>query len=62
MGKNDSIMIDRDLLISNYLENIGASLNILPLLNCGKQLRKAEMKESQAVGSVKICQISNTTC
>ena len=51
-GNNDSIATDRGFLISDYLENIDASLN--KLLNSREQLRKAEVKESQPVGSVRI--------
>ena len=47
-------MTDRGFLISDYLENIGASLNIPAFFYGCEQLGKAEEKESQAVGSVRI--------
>ena len=53
-GKNDSIMTDQGFLVSDYLENIGASLIHQVYLNGSEQLTKAEVKESQATGSVRI--------
>ena len=54
-------MTDQGFLISDYLENIGASLNISAFLNGREQIRKTEVKESQSVGSVRIYQVSNIT-
>ena len=50
LGKSDSIIADLDLLITDYLENIGASLKYQLFLNGHEQLTKAEMKENQAIG------------
>ena len=47
-------MTDRDFLISDYLENIGDHLIYQPFLNGREQLRKAEVKVSQTIGSVRI--------
>ena len=49
-------MAYRDFLISDYLENIGASLNLTyqPFFNGRKQLTKAEAKEIRAIASVRI--------
>ena len=62
LGKNDSIMADRGILISNDLESIGVSFNISAFLNGSDQLTKAEVKESQAIASVRIYVASNTAC
>ena len=43
------------------LENIGASLNLSTFLSGHEQLRKAKVKESQAIGSARIYQTSNNT-
>lgn len=59
--KNESIIEDRDFLILDYLENIGASLNISAFLNGSEQLAKAKMKEIQAIASLRICWTSKTT-
>ena len=48
-GKNDSIMTDRGFIISDYFENIGASVIYQVFLNGCEQLTKAEVKESQAI-------------
>ena len=61
-AKNDSIMADRGILISNDLESIGVSFNISAFLNGSDQLTKAEVKESQAIASVRIYVESNTAC
>ena len=53
-GKDDSIMADRGFLISNYLENIGASVIYQLFLNGREKFTKAEVKESQVTASVKI--------
>ena len=53
-GKNDSIMADRGFLISDYLGNIEASVIYQLFLNGCEQLTKAEVKESEAIASVKI--------
>ena len=47
-------MADRGFLISDDLESIGVSLNIPAVLNSRDQLTKAEIKESQAIASVRI--------
>ena len=52
-------MTDRVFLISDYLENIGASLNISAFLNGCEQLRKAEVKKSQVLAIKMIHQIRN---
>lgn len=49
------------LFILDYLENIGASLNISAFLNGSEQLAKAKMKEIQAIASLRICWTSKTT-
>ena len=53
-GKNDSIMTDQGFIISYYFENIGASVIYQLFLNGCEQLTKAEVKESQAIASVRI--------
>ena len=53
-GKNDSIMTHRGLIISDYFENIGVSVIYQLFLNGCEQLTKAEVKESQAIASVRI--------
>ena len=53
-GKTDSIIANQDFLISDYPENIGASVMYQRFLNCHEQLTEAEVKESQANASVKI--------
>ena len=53
-GKNENIMADLGLLIPDYLEDIGASIIYQLFLNGFEQLTKAEVKESQAIGSVRI--------
>ena len=50
LGKSDSIIADLGLLITDYLENIGASLTYQLFLNDQEQLTKAEMKENQTIG------------
>ena len=50
LGKSDSIIADLGLLITDYLENIGASLTYQLFLNDHEQLTKAEMKENQTIG------------
>ena len=47
-------MADRGFLISNYLENIGASVIYQLFLNGREKFTKAEVKESQVTASVKI--------
>ena len=47
MGKDNSITTDLVFLIFDYLEKIGASLDILAFLKGREQLKKAEMKEAQ---------------
>ena len=46
MGKNNSITTDLIFLIFDYLEKIGASLDISAFLKGREQLKKAEMKEA----------------
>ena len=45
-------MVDQGFLISDYIENIGASVIYQIFLNDCEQLIKAEVKESQAFASV----------
>ena len=47
-------MADRGFLISDYLGNIEASVIYQLFLNGCEQLTKAEVKESEAIASVKI--------
>ena len=47
MGKDNSITTDLVFLIFDYLEKIGASLDISAFLKGREQLKKAEMKEAQ---------------
>ena len=60
LGKSDSIIACLGLLITDYLENNGASLRYQLFLNGHEQLTKAEMKESQAIASLRIYQAINT--
>ena len=54
-GKDDIIMADHGFFISEYLENIGASVIYRLFLNGSEQLiKKAKLKESQAIASVRI--------
>ena len=54
MGKIDGVKTDRGFSISHYLESNGASLTCQPSLNVCEKLKKAIVKESQAIGSVRI--------
>ena len=53
-GKNDSIMTDRGFLVSDYLENIGATLNISAFFKWSWTIKKSRTERSQAVGSIRI--------
>ena len=61
IGKNDSIMADLGFLIPDYLEKIGTSLIYQLFLNGCEQLTEAEIKESQAIASVRICSTISIT-
>ena len=53
--KNDSIIIaDQEFLISDFLENIAASVIYHLFSNGHEQLTKAELKESQGIASVRM--------
>ena len=54
-------MADLGLIISDYLEKIWASLLCKLFSNGCEQLTKAEVKESQAIASVRIYYAINTT-
>ena len=45
-GKNDNIISDHSFLISDYFENIGASVIYQLFLNDREQLTKAKVKKS----------------
>ena len=48
-------MADQGFLISDYLENIAASVTYHLFLNGNEQLTKAELKESEGIASVRTC-------
>ena len=52
--KNDSIMADRGFTIQEDLEPLNVDLNITAFLGGRDQMRKAEVKESQTIASVRI--------
>ena len=60
-GKDDSIMADLGFLIPDYLEKTGTSLIYQLFLNGFEQLTEAEVRESQAIASVRICSTVNIT-
>ena len=54
-------MADLGFLIPDYLEKIGTSLIYQLFLNGCEQLTEAEIKESQAIASVRICSTISIT-